>query len=794
MPILCHWLGLLCWLLPGWVAAQGTLSGTVTDGTAPVAWANVVLFTPAGQLVAATATTEQGRFELQAAPGAYQLKVSFLGFSDWEQPVVLAAATTLGTIILKTSATALREVTVVGQKALVEYQPDRVIFNVENSAAATGGDAVQALSAAPGVLVRNNSISLLGRGAVRVLVNGRLLELAGEELVAYLKAIPASSIRNVEVMSNPPAEYEADGAGLLNINLRQGAADSWKNTSTLSYEQNTYGSLALRNNLIYNQGRIRFAGSVGGKLGNSQARQTLTTAYPSGLWNLRYTGRQQENNASARLALDYDLTPNLSVGGQYAGTYATPGSQDYTTIDIRNRQQRLDSLVRNTDARRVRTSSHAYNAHLVSVLDTLQRQLSVDADYFTYDSELDNTLIAKVFTPEEEFVRTSLAARNDSYQQVRTGSVKADMTHPLLWAQLSYGGKISLISSQSGLAYYDIRPATPQLDPSRSNTFEYREQTQALYVSGTRPFSARMSLQLGLRLENTQTRGYSATLDQRTTRSYRKLFPSAYLTYQPSDDHRFRLTYGRRVNRPGFGLLNPFRSYINSNSYSEGNPFLQPSFANNLELTYAYKNAWRTNAFLTHTVAGFGPVFTAEPATNTLTISRQNYFREYAYGLGQSYTAPVTAWWQTQTQLYGLSSATQFSNGLAARPRNGIQLYGATTNTFTLGPATTLQADYTYASPVARGLYRMGYTSGLNLALQHQFLHNRLHVTALLNDAFNTAYLKDYSSTVNGIRQVYSENNSSRFFRLTLSYDIGNSLLQGKQREFGNEDERQRTR
>ena len=91
-------------------------------------------------------------------------------------------------------------------------------------------------------------------------------------------------------------------------------------------------------------------------------------------------------------------------------------------------------------------------------------------------------------------------------------------------------------------------------------------------------------------------------------------------------------------------------------------------------------------------------------------------------------------------------------------------------------------------------MYHTGYVSGLNLALQQTLLHDRLQVAALLNDVFNTAYLKDYTSTVNGIQQVYSENNSSRFFRLSLTYDFGNSQLSGTQRDFGSEDERKRTR
>ncbi|SFQ71901.1 outer membrane beta-barrel family protein [Hymenobacter arizonensis] len=783
---------LVSWLLPLWAAAQSTVSGQVMDATAPIAWANVVLFSPEGKLVAATTTKEDGNFALSAGNGAYKLKISFLGFADWEQDLQLEQATSLGTIVLRASATGLQEVTVLGQKQLVEYQPDRVVFKVENSVSATGGDAVGAIGAAPGVLVRNNAIGLLGKGAARVMVDGRLLELSGEELVAYLKSIPASSIKNVEVMTNPPAKYEASGDGIININLKKGLTNAWKNTATLAYEQNKYGAYALRDNLLYNKNKLRLALSAGGKRGNTNVQQTLDTRYPQGTWELRYAGKQHEDNASGQVAADYDLTPRTSVGVQYAGSYAAPTSRDYTVISIFSPRKVLDSLLVNSGIRQVSTNTHAYNAHLVSVLDTLQRKVSFDADYFAYNSKIDNDFGAETFLPLGNYLNTNLAARNISHQRVNNFSAKADVEHPLKWLSLSYGAKFSSIDSKSSIEYYNTRVENPVPDPSRSNAFEYRENTQALYVSGVRNTTEKLSAELGVRLERTQTRGYSATLNQLNSNEYLKLFPTAYAQYKHDANHSVQANYGRRVARPGFGILNPFRSYLNSTSYSEGNPFLQPSFTDNLELTYAYQ-AFRTNAFASRTAAGFGPVFTSFPATNTLVISRKNYFNEYAYGLGESYTATPARWWQTQTQLYVLGSKTRFVTDIQATPRNSLQLHASTSNTFTLRKSTKLQVDYSYSSPFTKGLYSVGYLSGLNLSAKQGLFHDRVQVSMLLNDVFNTNYLKDYTSTVNGVEQVYSENNSSRFFRLSLTYDFGNSQLKAAQRDFGNNDERRRT-
>ncbi|UOQ51542.1 outer membrane beta-barrel family protein [Hymenobacter cellulosivorans] len=786
---------LVAFLLSNSAAAQNTISGNITDGAAPIGWANVVLFGADGKLVAATVSTEAGSFALTAAHGTYKLRVSFLGFTDWEQDVPLSKSLTIAPIVLQPSTASLQEVVVVGRKKLVEYQTDRVVFNVENSVAAVGGDAVGALAAAPGVLVRNGSISMLGKGSARVMVNGRLLELSGEELVAYLKSIPASSIRNVEVITNPPAQYEASGdGGLLNINLKQGPTNAWQNTTTLAYEQNSFGAATLQNNLVYSKDKLRLTLSASGKQGNTRVKQRLDTYYPAGSWELRYAARQQTGTAAGQLALDYDLTQHTTIGLQYAGSSTSaPSSQDHTRIGLFNPAHTLDSVLMITGTRLVRTNSHAANAHVVTVLDTLQRRISLDADYFSYCSEVDNRFASASFSPAQEFLNPNLAAQNISGQQIQNFSGKVDVEHPLKWARLSYGAKVSLIQSRSALQYYNTRPARPILDPSQSNSFEYREQTQALYLSGTRRLSTHWNLQLGLRLEQTQTRGYSATLDQRTTNDYLKAFPSAYLTYQPSENQQMQATYGRRVNRPGFALLNPFRSYINSTSYSEGNPFLQPSFVDNLELTHTFREALRTTAFLSRTTDGFGPVFTANPTTNTLVISRQNYFRELAFGLGTTYSATPTSWWQTHNTLYLLGSRSRFTGALAAVPRNTPQLYAATSHTFTLSPTTKLQADYTYSSPVTRGLYTTGYLAGLNLAWQQRLFRNRVQATLLLNDVFNTAYLKDYTSTVNGVKQVYSENNSSRFVRLSLSYDFGNRQLKVAPREFGNDAEQRRT-
>lgn len=210
-------------------------------------------------------------------------------------------------------------------------------------------------------------------------------------------------------------------------------------------------------------------------------------------------------------------------------------------------------------------------------------------DYFTYGSKFDKNFVAKSYLPDGTYQNTNQSARNNSNQNIDNFSLKADFEHPMKAFDFSYGGKVSFVKSNSDVFYYNTISGSEVLDANQSNVFEYKENNQAVYINGNKKFNDKFSFQLGLRLENTQTNGYSETLHQEVKNDYLKLFPSLYLDYQLNENHGFNFTYGKRINRPGFGLMNPFRSYINSNSYSEGNPFLRPSFSNNFDFTYSFK-------------------------------------------------------------------------------------------------------------------------------------------------------------------------------------------------------------
>jgi outer membrane receptor protein involved in Fe transport len=783
-------------LLPLFCLAQSTLKlkGKVSNETAGLEWADVSVLNSEGKIIDGTTTKQDGSFEINLKKGTYKITISLLGYSEYEKEISIEKDTDLGIIILKETTTNLGEVVIQTKKKTVEQKIDRVVYNVENNISVTGGDALTAINTAPGVVVQNNVINILGKGASRVMIDGRMIELSGEELNSYLKSISANDIKSIEVIANPPAKYEANGTGgIINIILKKGIRDSWKNATTISYDQNKYGIYTLRNSFFYNKNKFRFAFSGNGRIGNTNNTEDLDIYYPTGLWELRDVSKQKENSISGRFSLDYDVSDKTTIGFQYLNESYNPDMNSNTIISIFNNSNSIDSVLINKGFNNKYSGSQTYNAHLISKLDSIGRKVSVDVDYFTYDSKFDKNFTAKSYLPDGTYQNTNQAARNNSNQNIDNFSLKADFEHPMQDVNLSYGGKVSFVKSNSDVFYYNTISGSEVLDPNQSNVFEYKENNQAVYLNGNKKINDKFSVQLGFRLENTQTNGYSATLDQEVKNDYLKLFPSLYLDYQLNDNHGFNFTYGKRINRPGFGLLNPFRSYINSNSYSEGNPFLRPSFGNNFDFTYSFKKNLRTNIFFNKTTNGYGVVFTSNPEINTQIVTRENYFDESSFGIGESYSAEVTNWFETQTSVYLLGSKTSFISNINAVPSNSAQVYFTTENSFSLSETTKLQLEYFYSSPFKKGLYEIGYMAGLNIAIRQSFLKNNLQLTFLVNDIFNTSYLKDYKSIVNGVVQVYSQNESNRFVRLSATYNFGNKKIKVQERDFGNKEEKKRT-
>lgn len=748
-------------LLPLFCLAQASfkLNGKVADEKMPLAWTDVVILNQEGKIINGATTKEDGSFELILNKGFYKVKISLQGYAEFDKVLTIEKNIDLGLIVVKENVTNLGEVVIQSRKNTIEQKIDRVVYNLENNVTNVGGDALSAINTAPGVVVQNNAITILGKGTSRVMIDGRMIELTAEELNEFLKSISASDIKNIEIISNPSSKYEAEGTGgLINIIMKKGARNSWKNTSTASYDQNKYGIYAVRNNFFYNKNKFRFSASINGKAGAKNIKEGLDMYFIEGLSKMDVITKLNEENLSGKVALDYDLSERTTIGFQLLKDKSNPDFDSDIRINKYNSKNQLESFIINESFLDRKSGNQTYNLHLITKIDSLNRKLSFDVDYFDYNSKFDRNFTANNYLSDGTFVEVNQSGRNISNQGIDNLSFKADMEHPLQALNLSYGAKVSFTKSKSDVIFFNTITGIPVLEMNQTNQFRYTENNQAFYISADKKINEKWNLQAGLRLENTQTNGFSENLNQETINNYLKLFPTFYASYNRNENNNFSLNYGRRIQRPSFSLLNPFRVYISSNSYSEGNPFLKPSFSDNFEFSHSYKKIWRSSVFVNAITDGYGVIFTANPERMTQIVSRENYFKGVNYGVGETYSANFADWWQSENSLYFLGSDIKFTKDINATPANSLEINFSTNNTFSLGKATKLQVDFNYTSPYKSGLYETGYTSSLNIGFKQDLLNKTLQIAVLVNDIFNTSYLKNDVSIVNDVKQVYDQN------------------------------------
>lgn len=788
-----HLITLVLLIIPSIVLSQIEIKGHLTDVNEPIVWANVALTNLNGDIITGSITDDNGNFNLKAKPGNYSLKISFIGYTNFEKKLNLNDHLDLGTIILKADNT-LDEIVITSQKKLIEQKPDRIIFNVENSISASTGDALDALKLAPGLQVQNGIINMFGKGMPQVMINDRLLPLSGEELTSYLNSISGNDIKKIEIITAPPAKYEASGnGGLINIVLKKGRENSWKNTSSILHNIDTYNFTTFRNSLLYNKNKVNLSFSVDKTQGFIRGVEDFQVFYPTSTWDIDINTKDSKKALSSRLLLDYQLTENTTVGIQYLGSKNNPGISDRSITRIFNTNNTIDSLLINNGKEHDERISHALNLHSVTKLDTIGKTLSFDVDFFNYDAQKTRDFRTESFNVNNEFQNINFSAIADSDQSIKNLSFRADMVQPLKSMTLSYGIRASKTESKSGIAFFNTITDTPEFDNTVSNRFTYDESNQAIYIDGSKKLNDKWQVKMGLRVERTTTKGFSVELNQTNNNDYTKLFPTFYVSYEKDENNNFSFNYSKRIQRPRFNHLNPFRVYVSSNTFSEGNPFLQPTFNDNLELKHTFKSKLTTNIFLNKRTNASGIIFTSNIEENTQIVTRDNFFNQTTIGIGQNYLFNKLNWFQSNNGFTLINRKSKFTKQIDASPQNGLSYIASSNNTIKFSKTSKFQIDAFYNSKSQSDLFTIGDNFSLDLGYSKSFLNNNLKCNVVIKDLFATSYLDNLESVVNGIRQVYGQNRNNRYVRFSLSYSFGNNKINEKKRNFGNEEERRRT-
>lgn len=774
-----------------------SISGKVSDEKAKnISYVEVILL--AGDHKFSAITDENGLFSIKL-PKADSYKMEFFlnGSKVYEGNENIEGEITRSYTIkdIQQESQEIQAISLTKKKKLVERKIDRLVFNVENSVAATGGTAIDALKATPLVRIQDEKVSIVGKGEVLVMIDDRIQRMSPDDLSSFLKSIPSDNIQSIEVITTPPAKYDAEGdSGLINIKLKKGKANSWNANIGGNYTQKTYAGGGFQGAFNYNRNRLSLQVTANT---NSQRLRTTSDSkiyYPDELWILNVKNKSEENNLGLGLGIDYKISDKWTTGAKYLGSFTRNTSSNSPFTSRFNPAGAVNSYITSDMDANNKPNMNSLNWYNTFKVDSAGTKITTDFDYFHYRKSDYNFYAGNELDPLKNILPGSFfSATNTNVNRIENYSGKVDVEMPLKWATLSFGGKYTYTNTNNDLVVMDRKTGTPVLNTDQSNIFNYKEHNEALYVSASKKLGEKWETQAGLRMEATQTTGYSHNLNQTNKNDYVKLFPTAYVTYNQNDKNSFSLNYSRRIRRPDFDYLNPFVVRTSPYYYSEGNPFLKPSIIDNVEFSYVRNQKWVSSVYYSQVSDFSQDLSILDPETNITRSTPLNYANTYQVGVSTYYNFNKWTWWNSFTgfnvNYQKVKSKTEIISSI-----DGYNAYFYSNNDFTLNKSKTLffSANYGLQLPGRYQIFHISTMNILDVSMKFLLLDKKLTLTVTGMDLLNGQRpVITYES--NGVKTDFSSYGDTRGVRVSLSYKFGNKNLKSEQqRNFGNEDERNR--
>ncbi len=783
--------------------AQHTLRGTVQDGEgAAVAFANVALYQAADStLVKVEVTDDGGVFILpNLVTSTYHLVVTYLGASDLRLAAfALTADRNLGVLLLSPAGIELDGATVTARRALVEVKPDRTVFNVQGTINAVGNNGLELLRMTPGVDVDNNdNISVLSRSGVLVYVDGQRLPLSGVDLSNYLRNLSAEQIDRIEVITSPGARYEAEGnAGILDIRLKKAENEGANGAVAASGSQGRYASYTLNGNGNYRSRALNAFANLSFNAYETYSRTSGDSRQNEFRLIDRLYSTPQSYTPAFRAGADFFLSKQSTIGVLYTGQYEDNRRDVVNSTKIfrmTSSASTPDSILRGGVDGRGNHNQNTLNLNYTLAIGA-GHLLNIDLNQgqFRNDDVLDQP--NRFYSPDGD-----LLSIQDNYfdtpRDIDIYTAKADYDFPLAGGSASAGAKLSSVRTDNTFLYYDGLAANATLVESNSNRFTYDENVYAAYLSYGGSFSERVSYTGGLRVEATDATGELTALDPSLAQpdvnfDYVSFFPNAALSYAINDGNILNFSYGRRINRPDYNVLNPFRVQLNKLSYERGNPRLRPEIVNNLELGYTLGGRYNFKLAYSRTADQITTLYspdTIDPRAAFMTYA--NLARQSIFSFNASGPVQLTDWWR----LYMNASASYIDNQADYGTEGvvNVQVFNyrlITQQTFTLPWKMTGEITGYYLGPgLAGATLRYDGFGMLGVGVQRNFFDDQLSVKISGNDLLQTNVFHG-TSDFNGLYTTLDVTRDSRRVALSLSYDFGNQKVRSRRRTTGLDEE-----
>ncbi|MFD2587430.1 outer membrane beta-barrel protein [Croceitalea marina] len=754
-------------------------------------FANILLLNAVDStFVKGTSAFENGFFELtEIQPDLYLLQASYIGKGSKPLALDIRKDIALGALVVPTVSENLDEVVVTARRPTVQRLSDRLVFNVENTVVSQG-NSWDILKSTPGVIVNQNDLQIRGQNAT-VYLNDRKVQLSGQEVQDLLEGLTGTAIKSIEVIANPPARYDAEGGPILNIVTSKSIVPGYKGSVNGSLTQAVFPKFSLGTSHYYKTDKLNlFANySINPK---KELRKTTKginfiddTNSIFSVWDTNNEEIKRTTAHNGTFILDYDFNDKNSLN--FTSNISFNPNQDWqSTLNtaIRNNQNQIDSTFVTDNIVGADNTNLAFDLSYVKKLNKEGSQLSFNSHFTNYDGQFLQRIDSRYFDNNQNFIR-DFGFTTDSDQNIQIYTGQVDYATPIGSASFESGLKYSSINSENTIDYFNLSGNSDVVDASLSDNFMYDEKVYAGYVSFVKNWE-KWSMKLGLRGELTEAEGTSQTLNRTNNQDFFEAFPSLYVLYTASEKNSFAFDYGRKVDRPRYNDLNPFRNFINENDFEEGNQGLIPSFSNNFNLNYTYNSEFFIDVYYRNNGRIIGDYVFQDNTNLTLRELKQNAIESVSYGLDLTFSKGILNPWY----IYAYTSLFYEDNTFLAEESgnqeftvdvDGIYVYLANYLTLSKDGSFSGELALTYFSNFIFGSYISDEQLNLTLGLRKSLWDNKAVISIAAEDILER-YVPTYTSQYLNQNNFYRRRPETQFIRVGFTYNFGNFRLQDNKR------------
>lgn len=842
---------LLCMslLLCSCLYAQGKIYGRVIDkqSNANIEYASVTLLKPSdSSLVNGAATSSNGSFSIDKIPyGKYLVRVSFMGYNTYYHPSLVqisasSPSVNLGKILLSQGSTMLKAAEVSAERTMMEYQLDKRVVNVEKNIVASGGTATDILENVPSVAIDNDgNVTLRGSSNVKVLINGRPYELMGNDLETLLEQIPASTVENVEVITNPSAKYDPEGmSGIINLKLKE------KTTGALGLNGvanlNMGAPLAFLGKNYPSQYMPSFIPTTMGSVNLDYATEKyhLFFSADGGLRSRAMNGHSNIERIREGVTKSHDSIDTYSANSNYMGSVKIGGEyfiNDKNSI-LLSYQLRGGSRVRRSfmtssdllnapddllnfanynqsDTNHNKNLNHVVNFNYTKKFDQKDRLLTLDVAYNHRQVRGDGWQ-QQLYSMDAVNLQNYYLRLSETKNHHDNINIQLNYTHPLgdRWKfETGYEGRMVFADQNSRYDKAEYNASgllDTNYDATSSTHYSHQQQVHAVYATFGGRLAEKLTAQAGLRGEYSMVDGVDLNHPTQSPvhKAYPQVYPTVHLSYDINKKQSAQLSYSRRVRRPHMWDLNPYLDVREGQEMGFGNPNLAPEFTNALELSYnvsfekvnIFSSAYyrQTDSMMTRygfvwnevSAAEFSPWMPYNPEYDGYWASTsQNLNKGRNYGLELIVDWQVTKWWKLNASVNLYESMIQGTELLGSGDTSAFRASGKISSYMSLPKDWTVQISGQYRAPFFDLQTQMYASYWADLAVKKDLFQKRATLNIRVSDFLCTGGYGHYTHTDQLIRETHAKR-VSPVVTVGFSYKINNGLRTNN-KKMGSDDE-----